>query len=110
MINYTTPTESFLIEGYDLSSQDVYVTFEQGSRELTKSGSDLTITTETVEGVTNTYISVLLTQEETAMFKPKDSVSVMVNWISEQGVRGATKQARIPVFENLLDRVITYGD
>ena len=110
MIKYTTPTISLTIEGIDISSQNVYVTLEQGSIELTKTGSDLTITTETVESVANTEISFELTQEESALFKFNASVSVQVNWISAQGVRGATEIKKISVLQNLLDKVVEYGN
>ena len=110
MIKYTTPTITLTIEGVDLSAQDVYVTLQQGNLELTKSGSDLTIDTETVQQITNTDISFTLTQEESALFKFNASVSVQVNWISAQGVRAATEIKKLNVMDNLLDEVIEYGN
>lgn len=110
MINYTTPTISLTVEGVDLTGQDVYVTLEQGSKELTKSGSDLNITTETHDSVTDTNISFALTQEESATFKFNLAVSVQVNWISASGVRAATEIKGISVMRNLLDEVIEYGN
>lgn len=46
MINYTTPTIQLIVEGVDITGKDVYVTFEQQCKELTKSGSDLTVSAE----------------------------------------------------------------
>ena len=110
MIRYTTPTISLIVEGVDLTSKDVYVTLEQGKHELTKKGSDLTISTETVQQVTNTLISFTLSQAESAAFKLSASAAVQVNWISSAGVRTATEIKTINILKNLLEEVITYGD
>lgn len=110
IINYTTASIPLTVEGVDLSSQDVYVTLEQGSIELTKTGLDLIITTETHGQETDTDIVFTLTQAETAMFNHDKSVMIMVNWINESGTRDATEIKNISVMRNLLDRVITYGN
>ena len=59
MINYTTPTISLTVEGVDLSGMDVYVSLEQGQKELTKTGGDLIIEpiigAETTVSKTGTY-------------------------------------------------------
>lgn len=110
MINYTTPTYPIIVEGKDLTGQDVWVTFKQGEIKLNKKGADLTITTETHDQVTDTIITTTFSQRETAMFDPGMRVKLMVNYINDQGVRDATNKATIEVFENLLDREIAYGD
>ena len=111
MINYTTPAIPLIVEDRDLTQgQDVYVSFEQGPTELTKTGTDLTITTSSRGTITDSNIVLVLTQEETAMFNLKQAVNIQVNWISASGVREATEQKRISVFRNLLDKVIAYGD
>lgn len=106
MINYTTPTISLTVEEVDLTGNDVYVSLEQGNHELTKSGSDLIISTD--EGDTNIIFT--LTQEESASFNFGKSVSVQVNYISPTGVRDATEIKTIGVMRNLLDEVIQYGN
>lgn len=106
MINYTTPTITLTVEGVDLTGQDVYVSLEQKPAELTKTGSDLTITTETHEQVTDTVIELTLTQEESAMFKPNNQVWLQVNWISQTGRRAATEIKSFPALVNLLDEVL----
>ena len=111
MINYTTPAIPLIVEDRDLTQgQDVYVSFEQGPTELTKTGTDLTITTSSRGTITDSNIVLVLTQEETAMFNLKQAVNIQVNWINASGVREATEQKRISVFRNLLDKVIAYGD
>ena len=62
MINYTTPTIALIVENIDLTGKDIYVTLEQGKHELTKSGAELTVTTQTEEQITDTHISFKLTQ------------------------------------------------
>lgn len=110
MINYTTPTITLTVEGVDISANDIYVSLEQGHIELTKSGSDLIVTTDTHGQVTDTVITFTLTQEESATFNFGKSVSVQVNYISAQGVRDATEIKTIGVMRNLLDEVIAYGN
>ncbi len=110
MINYTTPTISLTVEGVDISSNDVYVSLVQGINELTKTGSDLNISVSTVGQITNTDITLVLTQEESASFDYNRNVSVQVNWINSSGVRAATEIKAIDVMRNLLDEVIEYGN
>ena len=109
MINYTTPSISLVVESVDLTGNDVYVTLEQGSHELTKTGSDLIITTDTHGQQTDTEIVFTLSQTESAAFNFGKSVSVQVNWINASGVRDATEIKTIGVMRNLLDEVIEYG-
>ena len=109
MIRYTTSILPLEVEGIDLTqNEDVYVTLEQGSMELTKSGSDLTIEYDPQTEISN--ISFTLTQEETAAFNISKSVAIQVNFINASGVRDATNIATVPVLRNLLDKVINYGD
>lgn len=110
MINYTTPSISLTVENRDLTSADVYVTIEQGFVELVKKGTDLTITTDTHNQITDTNIVFVLSQEESAMFKFGQSAAIQVNWINASGVREATEIKGVGVMRNLLDRVIAYGD
>lgn len=110
MINYTTPTISLTVESVDLTGNDVYVSLEQGKTELTKTGADLIIDTETQGQQTDTTITLTLTQTESASFDFGKSVSVQVNWINASGVRDATEIKSISVMRNLLDEVISYGN
>lgn len=111
IINYTTPTIPLVVEGIDLTQNlDVYVTLEQGRYELTKQGNDLTITAETHDQVTDTSIAFRLTQDESSKFNFKGAVRIQVNWINQSGIRDATEIETVDVMENLLDKVINYGD
>lgn len=106
MIKYTTPTISLIVEGVDITAHDIYVTLEQGTTELIKTGSDLIVSTD--EG--DTSIIFTLTQEESAMFDYNNRAAIQVNWITSTGVRSATEIKSIGVLRNLLDKVIAYGD
>ena len=110
MINFTTPTITLIVEGIDISNLDVYVTIQQGCYEMTKRGPDLVVTPVQNDNVTDTSIVFTLSQEESASFMFNHSAAIQVNWISQQGVRGATEIKGIPVLRNLLDEVISYGN
>ena len=110
MINYTTPTLHLTVEDIDITAHEVYVSLEQGRTEVTKTGSDLSMTAETEQGHTNTYIDVMLTQEESASFNWGRPCDVQVNWITASDIRAATFIETIPVMRNLMDKVVHYGD
>ena len=110
MIRFTTPTISLVVEGVDISDKDIRVTLEQGNVELTKKGADLTVSTTTHSQVTDTNISFMLSQTESAAFKMNVGCSLQVNWITSGGIRQATEIKSVPVMRNLLDEVIAYGD
>ena len=110
MINYTTPTIKLIVEGVDITGKDIYVTLEQRCVKLIKKGSDLIVEAETIEQNTDTIITFVLTQEESARFDFNKNVYIQVNWIASNGVRAATEIKAIGVMKNLLDEVISYGD
>lgn len=83
---------------------------EQGHIELTKSGADLHITTDTHDQITDTDIRFVLTQTESAMFNYNKKALVQVNFINSTGVRDATEIKSVNVMRNLLDEVISYGN
>ena len=107
MVQYTTPTITLKVEDLNISTgYDVYATLEQGKTKLTKTGADLTLTTEIVQQITNTIITFELSQTESAKFNYARECRVQVNYINSSGKRGATEIDIIEVMENLLDRVI----
>lgn len=111
MIRFTTPAIPLTIEGKDLSTgEDIIVTFKQGNLKLEKSGADLDIETDTHGQVTDTIVTVILSQAETGAFIDNKSVEVQVNWINASGARDATEIAHISSGRNLLDEVISYGN
>lgn len=110
MINYTTPTITLTIEDNDITSSEIYVSLQQRDHKMTKGPGDLTAEAITQGGHTDTQIQLTLTQRESAYFDYSLAVSVQVNWITEEGIRGATRIKKIDVMRNLLDEILEYGD
>ena len=98
---YTTPTIELDVPAL-IADKRIYVSFKFEDGELTFVVPDITVT----ESQGHTLIDVPLSQEQTAMFKLGETVSVEVNWYDD-GVRGATDIAYIKVTDNLLKEIIT---
>lgn len=96
----TTPTFTLTVpEGYSFDdASNVYVTLQQNSNTLTKSGSDLEISGNTVD--------VYLTQRDSLMFSP-GTLSVQMNVTFPGGQRACTEIAKIAVKDNLLPQVLS---
>ena len=104
MYRGTTPTYIFTApEGLDLTAaNNILVTFSDVKENVifTKSGEDLE--------VTETQISVYLTQEETLKF-PNGRVLVQINWTYDEGnttKRACSEKMIITARKNLVDEVI----
>lgn len=97
----TTPTFhlTFSEEELDLTTaSNVYVTFKQNEKRITKSGEDLVIAEKQVD--------VYLNQKETLSFTQGD-VKVQVNWTLANGRRAASEVKTTELSEQLLEKVIT---
>ena len=98
LIRATTPTFKYTFKCVDVADiVEAYLTIEQDSFELEK---DLDAAT-----VGEDYIAWALTQSETLELQPGNA-SVMLNWKTDQGLRGASKKTMIMVDQNLKDEVI----
>lgn len=102
MVRGTTPTFIFNTPVDLTQAISVYVTFSEMDDDviLTKTGTDLDITAESV--------SVFLTQEETLSF-PNGKVKVQLNWLYADGSRvkrACSNQKTIIAADNLIDEVI----
>lgn len=99
IIRYTSPVDAFVIEGIDLTGCVVWVSYEQGQRQLD-------VPAEVSYDGSDTHLSVHLSQEETGLFF-EGVVSVQVNWIYPDGQRDATKVLDGCEWgRNLIDRVM----
>lgn len=106
MIRGTTPTFVLTVEGYNLvTDATVFVTFEQGNKELTKTGSDLALTA-TADG--NTIVTLTLSQEETLAFAV-GRAEIQIRFIRSNNKAYATERKSIAVKEVLYEEVIEYG-
>ena len=84
----TTQTIKISIKGWDLTSSDIYVTFKQGTRKLTRKDiTDVTYSNRT------SVIHLTLSQQETMQFKESEQGLVQVRWIGEDGFAHKTKTA-----------------
>ena len=99
MRRYTTPTVTVEVEGVDLTTSTVLVTFQQRNNRLTVEGPSMTLQGE------DTIISVPLSQLQTGGFA-EGSIEVQVNWLDGYGHRDATTVAAIQVERNLLAEVV----
>ena len=88
----TTPTITINVTGETFENSTMYVTIEQSSLQITKTGDDVEIY-PTESGCT---VALFLTQEETLQFA-KGSARLQIRWITSDGaVRLYTGQPYIP--------------
>lgn len=96
----TTPTFTltFTEEELDLTQMaNVYVTFEQGKKSLTKTGNDLTVAAKQIE--------VYLDQSETLQFGV-GLVKIQANWTMAGGRRACSEVVSVDLSKQLLRRVV----
>lgn len=98
----TTQEVTITIIGWNLTGCDIYVTFKQGARKVTRK------TMDSVTYANNaTKIVLTLTQQETLTFEDKKSGLVQVRWIDASGDAHKTKTAKFDVDELLYEAVLT---
>lgn len=105
MRQYTTPTIVLKVPA-DLTNTDVYVTMKQNATVLSIPDPALVYDSEAVVST----IFVNLTQEQTGGFDLSAPAKLQVNWIDENGNRQATVTKQVHIEENLLSRVVEYGE
>lgn len=96
----TTPTFTltFTEEELDLTqATNVYVTFEQGKKSLTKTGDDLVVSAKQIE--------VYLDQSETLQFG-MGLVKIQANWTMTGGRRASSNVVGYHLTEQLLEEVV----
>ena len=103
MRQYTTPTIVLKVPA-DLTGTDVYVTLKQNATVLSVPDPALTVEDNI------TTIFVYLTQEQTGGFDLSCPAKLQVNWIDVNGNRQATVTKMVHIEENLLARVVEYGE
>ena len=104
MLRYSAVTTPLYVP-IDLTGAEVVLSVEQGYVNISKY-----VTPEYNQQEQRTYVSMFLTQEETAKFKADKPAKIMVNWIFQNEQRSGSAVAIIPVFENLYRKVMHYGD
>ncbi|MBR3164087.1 hypothetical protein IKF15_02175 [Candidatus Saccharibacteria bacterium] len=100
MIRGTTPTFQLKIDDQtvDLTeARNVYATFEQRGKKLTKTGEDIEVTAKQVD--------VYFSQAESLQFET-GSIDIQLNWTYSNGARACTDIIRVTVGENLVPEVL----
>ena len=103
-IRGTTPDFIITVRGRDLTDKTVYLTIEQGEKEMTKTGDELRVTSDG----TDTEIAFSFTQEDTLGLR-EGHAEVQIRFIDEDGYAESTEIGRIVIRRVLLERVISYG-
>jgi len=86
------------VSGLDFTAaKNVYVTFSSGKSTITKSGSDLVLTKNT--------IGVVLTQKDTLSFDVGDC-EIQANWTTPENKRLASEVTKYKITKQLMDRVV----
>ena len=99
IIKGTTPTIKFTfstIDGTEINN--AYLTIRQGDTEVVEKGID------TATRVTD-YISWQLTQEESLKLST-GKAKFMLNWLLNDGTRGASKEYDVKVTDNYVDETM----
>lgn len=100
MIRGTTPTFKLQITDDQvnlLEARNVYATFKQRDKAITKSDEDIEVSAHEVD--------VFLSQEETLKFKP-GTIAVQLNWTYVDGVRACSNIIYVDIGENLKPEVL----
>lgn len=95
----------FTVHGHDLSHSKVVAVFENGNRRLEKTNDDMMITS--YEG--GSLVTLRLAQKDTLVLG-MGMVTVQFNWITQDGLRRATKKATFNVESNLYKKVMQFED
>lgn len=108
MIRGTTPTFTLTMvdEQLDLrQAENVYATFRQRDKVLTKTGNDLEINVTEEDGNFNNVVEVYLSQAESLTFDT-GSIELQLNWTYTGGSRACSNIVTIAVANNLVGSVL----
>ena len=99
MRTYTDVPVTITVDGYDMTAAtNIHVTFKQGSRLVDV--NDVTVGSAT-------SLSLVLTQQQTAMFRAgTDIIEVQLNFIDANGRRKGSEIAALSADDNLLRRIL----
>ena len=101
----TTQEVTITIIGWNLTGCDIYVTFKQGARKVTRK------TMDSVTYANNaTKIVLTLTQQETLTFEDKKSGLVQLRWVEPDGSARKSRTAPFEVDELLYEAVLVKDD
>lgn len=96
----TTPTFKLILndDSVDLTqARNVYATFKQNTKEITKTGEDIAISEREVD--------VYLSQEETLAFT-YGKIEIQLNWTYGNNERACSEIVAVNIANNLIERVL----
>ena len=99
----TTPNINIYVNGTDFEGATLYVTIEQKNHEITKTGDDVIVSTDSENY--DAVVSVFLTQEETLCFQ-QGTARIQIRWIYPNGTAMASPIKNINVNPILLEGII----
>ena len=99
IVKGTTPTITYTFCVVKVSElREAILTLKSHTSTLTKTLSDAT--------VKDNALSWKLSQEETLSLKTNDSVGMMLNFVTQDGTRGASDPVKITIKGNYVEEVI----
>jgi len=105
MYQGTTPALVLRVKDKDLTEATVFASIRTGTNVVTKTGEDLTVTTDDED----TLIVCTLTQNETLKLNTGDAL-VQVRYITSDGNAYATTKAKLNVNDVIYKNVIEYAE
>lgn len=108
MIRATTPTHQFIFKQFnpeELKVLNIYYS-QQGRELLKKEKKDCSFTTQETEDGENYIVFIVLTQEETKLFKSRYPVKVQLRGLTNDNCALATDEYEIEVKDVINDEVL----
>lgn len=108
MIRATTPTHTFTFKELDPSTFKVLNIYyaQQGVELLQKTKEDCIFNTKETDEGTVYLASVILSQEETKLFKAKYKVKIQLRVLTQENCALATEEYEVPVCDVINDEVL----
>ena len=108
MYRATTPTHKFVFKNLNPETFQVFNIYyaQQGVEVLKKEKKDCSFYSKEVEDGTIYVAYVILTQEETKLFKPKLNVKIQLRALTEDARALASEEYEVPVFNVINDEVL----
>jgi hypothetical protein len=101
----TTQAIDITIRGWDLTGCNIYTTFKQGKKILTKDAANNVTYTNNA-----TKFSVTLSQSETMMFEENAKGKAQVRWVNAGGAAYKTKPAEFNTDELLYEKLLVFKE
>lgn len=105
MIQWTSITHTHTVEGVDLTTCEVYVSYSQHPVTITVPADEVVYYENDPEHGACSKVMVHLTQGQTGAFK-NGQVGCQINWLTHDGKRDAVKVKTYEMYKNLIPKVL----